>query len=174
MSITLYPSGAVRFLPTPTIFPLRISTEPFSMTGPETVWTVPPRSRIPLSAGWVCARASPQNAHITAIGRINLDAAILHRPGWRHAFTLLPRVDHAMHHRQVRQHGDHPQHLGHPSEQRADNDEHHALGALQKSDLAFGDGILGPRAGVADHHRSGHHDGREHDIKEAIDGGVIH
>ena len=38
----------------------------------------------------------------------------------------------------VGEHRDHPQHRRHAVEQRADDDQHHALGPLQKADLALG------------------------------------
>ena len=64
-------------------------------------------------------------------------------------------------------------HCRHAIEQRADDDQHHALRTLQESDFALGDGVLGARPRVTDHYRSRHHDGGQHDIEEAIDAGVV-
>ena len=61
----------------------------------------------------------------------------------------------------------------HAVEQRADDDQHHAFRPLQETHLALGNGVFRARPRVAHHHRAGHHDGRQHDIEEAVDGGVV-
>src|SRR5579871_5017446 len=61
------------------------------------------------------------------------------------ALGLLPGIDHAMDHRQVRENGDHPEHGGHAVEQRADYDQHDSLGTLQEADFALGNRALGTR-----------------------------
>ena len=54
-----------------------------------------------------------------------------------------------------------------------DDDENHALGTLEKADLAARDGVFGASAGVTDEHGACHDNRCQHDIEKAIDGSII-
>ena len=79
----------------------------------------------------------------------------------------------AVDHRDGGEHGEHPQDGSHAVEERADDDQHDALGTLHEADLAGGDERLGAGAGVADHDRGGHDEGDQHHVEEAVGAGVI-
>ena len=74
---------------------------------------------------------------------------------------------------EVAHNGEHPQHGGHAIEQRSDDHQHDPFGPLGKANFALRNAVFSAGPGIADHHRTGHHDGGEDDVEEAVDGGVV-
>ena len=125
------------------------------------------------------ARADKKSSYCSGSLLAPCLAAVLGRAGGRDAqlgffqeLGFLVGEHHAVHHRQVAEHRDHPQHRRHAVEQRADDQQHHALGPFHEADLALGNRVFRPRAGIADHHRGGHHQRRQHHVKGPVDRSV--
>src|SRR5271170_4039496 len=107
----------------------------------------------------------------SGFGRHIADSAGLFAANGRDVLRHLVGVADAVNDGDGGEDGENPQHRGHDSpavEERAQDDEDDALGTLHEAHLALADQGLGAGAGVADHERSDHDEGREEDVKEAI------
>jgi hypothetical protein len=86
---------------------------------------------------------------------------------------LLPGEIDAVDHRDIREYGNHPQDRRHAVKERAYQQEHDALGTLEETHLAFGDGVFGARAGIAHHHGAGHHNRGQDHVEIAVNRSVV-
>lgn len=89
---------------------------------------------------------------------------------------LLVGIADAMNHGDGGKNSQHPKYRGHDSpavEQRAQNNQHDALGPLHETDFATPDQRFGAGAGVADHDGGDHHEGDQHNVEETVSASVV-